>query len=528
MMCLGFSIIGEAAGIESGDLMEGVEYEEGEAFHREGDMLLTSDYTMPENCCLHWYSGDLTIAARVTLTIPEGSFLDISTPVENVFVVEEEACIRIEGAPQVDEEEGSPVRHLTVYGAKTQIDGRIESENAGITCRYNKTYLNGTIHAAQPFLLTEQCQVHITGGEYSSGMKRPITELYAGYYESVIEISGGRFSDNRLKNYLMPGYALEKQADGMYAVVFHGEGEQAGADNFAKSAGMKERAAQIWEYAEELFNEAKQDSIRADGSWINGDIVVVILCVGTVGICLLLVLIDFVRSPLKKKFKIVAELIIAFGIVGGGILFLWNQIQGEQRGQEEAKHAGYEKNAVPDAMLFQNETAELNGLEVYPEGIYLVGQDLEPGTYFFEAGNPESECPTYYVYCSDTPDFTEKEVGAWIMRSYLELKEGSYIRVIGANFVRAGEQPAYEPEVQAGEHIYLPGEYLVGYDIVPGTYQMTVDPYDITITDVILDDESMNFTDYDGRSYEGGPTEITLKAGQHLYVHVGVTVRLTQ
>ncbi len=527
-MCFWFSTVSEAAGKEGIDLLEGAEYEAGEAFHREGDMLLTSDYTMPEDCLLHWYSGDLTIASGVTLTIPEGSFLDISTPVENSFVVEEGACIRIEGAPQIDEEEGNPVRHLTVYGAETRFDGTIESDNVGLTCRFNKAYLNGTIHAAQQFLMTEQCQVHITGGEYSSQMKKPVAEVYTGSYESVIEISGGRFSGNELKKYLMPGYALEKQEDGMYEAVSHEEGEQGGADNPIESADIKEQAIQIWEYAKELFNEAKQDSIQEDGSWVNGDIVVVILCVGTVGICLLLVIIDFIRSPLKKKFKILVELIVAGGIVGGGIWFLWKQVQEERQLQADERYVDYEENTVPDAMLLQNETAELNGLEVYPEGTYLVGRDLEPGTYFFETEDPQSQSPAYYVYSSDTPDFAEKEIGAWIMRSYLELKEDSYIRVIGANFVKAGEQPAYEPEEEAGDAVYLPGEYLVGYDIVPGTYQMTVDLYDITITDEVQDDKSMNFTDHDGVYYEGGTTEITLRDGQHLYVHAGVTVRLAR
>lgn len=36
----------------------------------------------------------------------------------------------------------------------------------------------------------------------------------------------------------------------------------------------------------------------------------------------------------------------------------------------------------------------------------------------------------------------------------------------------------------------------------------------------------MNFTVYDGISYEGGPTEVTLSDGQHVYVYVDVVMKL--
>lgn len=524
---------GQVYAKECGDLMEDVEYEEGEPVHPEGDVTLTEDYTLPENTYLNWYGGSLTIASGVTLTIPEDSFLNVSSPGE-CFTVEEGACIRIEGAPKVnEEEEGNPVCHLLVYASETRIDGTIESENAGLVCMVNKTYLNGTIHAVQQFLMTDQCQVYITGGEYISG-KMPMKEVYTDYYESVVEISGGRFTSDKLKGYLKPEYALIKQEDDMYEAVMQVEDIQieehaATAGTASEPDSIKEKASRIWEYAKGLFEEAKQDSIQGDGSWVNGDIVVVILCVAVVVISLLLVVIDFIRSPLKKKFKILMELIIAVGVVGGGILFLWNQVQKEQHLQAEEKYADYEKTAVPAAVQLQNDKAELDGLEVYPEGLYLVGKDLEPGTYFFESNDPVygvDKRPVYYVYSSDMPDFRDKEVGAWIKRSYLELREGRYIRVIGANFIKAGEQPVYAGEEKEGAHIYPAGEYLVGYDIAPGTYQMTIEPYNIMITDRDLDDKKMNFTEYDGINYEGGPVEITLKEGQHLYVPVETVLKL--
>lgn len=519
---------------ECSDLMQNVEYEDGEAVHPEGNVTLSADYTLPENTYLNWYGGSLTIASGATLTIPESSYLNISSPGEH-FIVEEGACIRIEGAPKVnEEEEGNPVCHLLVFATETRIDGTIESENAGLVCRMNKTYLNGTIHAAQQFLMTDQCQVSIIGGEYSSEKGMLLKEEYTDYYESVIEIKGGRFSSDKIKKYLAEGCVLVKQEDGLYEVCPQkddsGKEEKISAPGTSvESASIKERIGQIWMYARGLFEEARQDSIQGDGSWVNGDIVVVILCVAVVVISLLLVIVDFIRSPFKKKFKILLELIIAFGVVGGGIMFLWNQVQKEQQLQVKDKYAAYGEAAVPVTIPLQNKDAELNGLTVYPEGMYLVGQDIEPGMYFFESSDPvyrPDDRPIYYVYSSNSPDFTNKEVGAWIMRSYLELKAGSYIRVIGANFVKAGTQPVYEADEKEGTPIYPAGEYLVGYDIMPGSYRMTSAPYDVTISDRALDDQRMNFTAYDGISYEGGPMEITLKEGQHLHISVDTVVKL--
>lgn len=523
------------------NLMGNVEYADGEAYHNEGDMVLTADYTLPEDAYLNWYSGSLTIASGATLTIPASSFLNISNP-EDRFIVEEGATIRIEGAPvrdEAEEGENNPLCHLFVYGAETRIDGTIESENAGPVFRCNKVILNGTIHSAQQIFMTEQCQVMITGGEYLSEMKSPIKEVYTDFYESVIEISGGRFSSDKIKSLIRPEYTLEKQADGTFIVVLQKETENltetadVSGEASAEDVSMKEKARQIWEYVRNLFLEVKQDSIQEDGKWVNGDVAVVVLCIATVMICLLLVIIDFIRSPLKKKLKIMIELVIAIGIVGGGIWFLWNQAQKELAEGSQAvradKYRGYEENEVPEPVVFENINSELNGMEVYPEGIYLTGRDLEPGLYFFESNDPVyglDKRPLYYVYSSKTPDFREKEVGAWVKRSYLELKEGSYIRVIGANFIRAGEQPVYEAEEKDGGFLYRAGEYLVGYDIEPGTYQMTVEPYDITIADTALDDRKINFTTYDGTHYENGSTEVTLREGQHIYVYVNVAMKL--
>ncbi len=98
-----------------------------------------------------------------------------------------------------------------------------------------------------------------------------------------------------------------------------------------EAPSLKERIEGIVDYVKGLFMEAKDDSITEDGEWVNGDIVVVVLCVLVVLIILLYIIFDFIRSPFKKKIKILIELALAIGIVGGGIWFLWNQALNEQK-----------------------------------------------------------------------------------------------------------------------------------------------------------------------------------------------------
>lgn len=94
---------------------------------------------------------------------------------------------------------------------------------------------------------------------------------------------------------------------------------------------IKEQIQGIIDYAKGLFMEAKSDSVTEDGNWLNGDIIVVILCVATVLIILIYVIFDFIRSPWKKKIKILLELIIAISLVGGILWYFWNQAVEEQQ-----------------------------------------------------------------------------------------------------------------------------------------------------------------------------------------------------
>ncbi len=112
--------------------------------------------------------------------------------------------------------------------------------------------------------------------------------------------------------------------------------------------------------------EAKDDSITEDGEWVNGDIVVVVLCVLVVLIILLYIIFDFIRSPFKKKIKILIELALAIGIVGGGIWFLWNQALNEQK--EDVIEGGI----IDETDETQNEFIVQGRNFVYNKGIVII------------------------------------------------------------------------------------------------------------------------------------------------------------
>lgn len=502
------------------DLTEEAEYgDDGVFYHPDGDGILISDYTLPENMRFAWYNGDLTIASGVTLTIPEGSTLYVSTGTEFKFTLEEGASIRIEGAPDINEW-GEPKERLEILFAKVYINGTIESGSAGIHCRYSKVYLNGTIHSVQPAVLARECQVSVLGGEYlSSSADNPIINMDPDC-QSLIEIQGGVFSGKGNKNYLFQGYTYEEHPNGVIAVPIPPDSETSAVNG--EKGIIKERIQGIINYAKGLFTEAKSDSVTEDGNWLNGDIIVVILCVAVVLIILIYVIFDFIRSPWKKKIKILLELIISIGLVGGVLWYFWNQAVNEQQ-QKDSDNASYQEESVPEKVLIWNNASLLNELEAYPEGIYQVGKDLEPGIYFFEASDPNESNVCFYIFFSRKEDFGEKEVGAWVRRCYVELKNGEYIYVQDANFVKSGEQPAYQPQQEAASIIYPKGEYLVGYDIMPGSYQVAT-PNEIFVRDTAITGSEVNFSIYSRENYINGDY-IELKEGQ--YINTGIWEPMT-
>lgn len=505
------------------DLTEDAEYdEEGVLYHPYGDGILVSDYTFPENISFGWYHGNLTIASGVTLTIPRGSNFRISPGMDFQFTLEEGANIRIEGEPEVNEW-GDPKERLQISFTRAYINGTVESESTGIHSDHNKLYLNGTIHSSQAAVLARECQVFVLGGEYlSRNAKTPIQNMDPDC-QSLIEIQGGIFSGSGIHDYLAKGFTYEEQENGVMAVPIDSETKAAAV---GEEPGIKKRISGIVDYAKGLFMEAKGDSITEEGNWLNGDIVVVILCVATVVIILLYVIFDFIRSPWKKKLKILIELVIAIGLVGGILWYFWNQAVKEQQ-QGSVNEIAYQEEGIPEKVLIQNNASLLKDLEAYPEGIYQVGRDFEPGVYFFEASDPDEEDTCFYIYFSRRADFAEKEVGAWVRRCYVELKNGDYIYVKDANFIKSKAQPAYQPPAGQGTAITYPkGEYLVGYDLMPGSYQVVTEN-DIYIRDTAINGAEVNFSIYNqDQSYTNGDS-IELKEGQYISTGIWTPMTLT-
>lgn len=505
------------------DLTEGAEYgEDGTFYHPDGDGILISDYTLPENMYFGWYHGDLTIASGVTLTIPKGSTFQISSGMNFEFILEEGATIRIEGEPEVNEW-GDPKERLQISFTEAYINGTIESESTGIHSDHNKLYLNGKIHAVQSAVLARECQVFVLGGEYLDGnAKTPIQNMDPDC-QSLIEICGGVFSGSGVHNYLTPGYTYKENKNGVIVVPIASEMETTELNT--DSITIKERISGIIDYTKGLFIEAKNDSITKEGSWLNGDIVVVILCVATVVIILLYLIFDFIRSPWKKKLKILLELVIAIGLVGGILWYFWDQAIKEQQ-KDNINNASYQEETVPQKVLIQNNASLLKDLEAYPEGIYQVGKDLDPGVYFFEASDPTESDACFYIYFSRKENFEEKEIGAWVRRCYVELKDGDYIYVRAANFIAKGDQPAYSSNQQEDVITYPKGEYLVGYDIMPGSYHVETQN-DIYIRDTAITGTEVNFSIYNQESYVNGDS-IELKEGQYINTGIWGSMTLTK
>lgn len=94
--------------------------------HHEGDVILVEDYTLPENTTLGWYNSNLTIASGVTLTISEGSLLEIAAGKNRLFLLEEGATIRILGEPELNEY-GALKARLDILHMNAEINGTIES-----------------------------------------------------------------------------------------------------------------------------------------------------------------------------------------------------------------------------------------------------------------------------------------------------------------------------------------------------------------------------------------------------------------
>lgn len=548
--CLfGFSIDSYAASKEYTNLMDGTEYDavNDRYFHTEGDGILTADYTLPENTILQWHGGNLTIASGVTLTIPEGSCLEMAADSisgkNRYFVLEEGATIRIQGEAELNEY-GVLKERLNLLHINAEINGTIESDVQGLDASCSDLRLNGTIHSNGPALHVEQCEITFLGGEYLTNGSTVVERKYEPAFECIITVYGGVFSKDMGKRNLADGIEMNRCEDGNYEAVaisqenLNNAESEAGDDEKQKDSvidKIKNFFHMVAEKVKEIFDEAITANGGIKEAWKKPEFIVCMIMVFGIAAAFLYCVYDFIRAPWKQKIKLLVEYIIVIVVVGGGIWLIWEYVNKDIEKQQALVRPEYSEDTEVVKTLIEDELSYMNGLEAYGPGIYLIGEDIQPGVYYLEADDLSAAIAPYYVYFSKTPDFKEKEVGIWVSRSFLKLEKGWYMTVIGAHFVEAGRQKAYEPSEMDGALVYAAGEYLVGRDLAPGTY--TYEPtneesFRIQVRDDAITANEVSWTQYaveEHNNYDMGtnPTIITVTEGQSITIAPWSKAKLT-
>lgn len=547
MICLlTFSMDAYAAPEEYTDLMSDAEYAgaDGQYFHVKGDGILAEDYTLPANTTLNWYGGDLTIASGVTLTISEGSCLNLSfdpiTGKNRTFLLEEGATIRILGEKDYDEY-GDLKTRLNFICVNIEINGTIDSSVQGLDASQSDITLNGTIYSNGPAICYELCEITFLGGEYLVG-NNPITERkYEPAFNGIVEVYGGVFSKEMAKTTLMDGVTMQKQEDGTYkAIAIQEEEANLSESEIATEQGslfdkLKSFFSLATAKAKEVFNEAVDANGGKSEAWKKPEFLVCIIMVLGILAGFLYYIYDFIRAPLKKKFKILIETALVIIIVGGGIWLIWEYVTKDLEAQQALTRPEYSEDAEIVTALINNNLSHMNGLEAYGPGIYQIGKDIEPGTYYFEAVDLSATINPFYIYFSKTPDFKEKDVGLWLSRSYVELESGWYVTVIDARFVKAGEQAVYVPSEIDGCPVYTPGEYLVGRDLAPGTYAYEPannENFHIQVRNGAITAKEVSWGTYDSNgqntyNMSSQPTQFTVREGQTITIAPRSRAKLT-
>lgn len=156
-------------------------------------------------------------------------------------------------------------------------------------------------------------------------------------------------------------------------------------------------------------------------------------------------------------------------------------------------------------------------------GIFVVGEDIEPGRYFFEgSGTAESNFTVFDQEGSNSYSLDDSVV--YFGNYYADLEKGDLIVFEGAD-----DALRMYPETKADFHTSAPykgGLYLVGTDIPAGSYAITVDEDTVdnaqnecaafVMKDLEFEDDSVTETKYVAR---GGSQTVTVKDGEWLELY---------
>lgn len=153
-------------------------------------------------------------------------------------------------------------------------------------------------------------------------------------------------------------------------------------------------------------------------------------------------------------------------------------------------------------------------------GYYVVGEDIDPGRYFFE-GSPTAESH-FYVFDQEGPDsYTLDDSVVYFGNYYADLEKGDLVV-----FDALDDTLRMYPQAKASfapSEPYKGGLYLVGTDIPAGTYTITLDAEASAATeqesaayvmkDLEFDDDSITDTK---PVIAGSSQTVTVKDGEWL------------
>lgn len=149
----------------------------------------------------------------------------------------------------------------------------------------------------------------------------------------------------------------------------------------------------------------------------------------------------------------------------------------------------------------------------YPEGTYVVGQDIPAGEYLLQCsdewgGYVEVRYDDNWGSFDDPDAYVGND--AFENRTYVRFEDGQYVQFERCDAIPADQAPAFD-----GSNGYPEGTYRVGYDIPAGQYTLTqtteYEGYYIIFTDPADEMESI----VENNLFEGSMT-ITVEEGQYL------------
>lgn len=148
----------------------------------------------------------------------------------------------------------------------------------------------------------------------------------------------------------------------------------------------------------------------------------------------------------------------------------------------------------------------------YPEGMYKVGTDLPPSTYFFyKPDDSKAALCSVIVKDGSGSDATPLVVESFNDdHTILTVAAGQYVDVNGANFIDAGITQDYLENINVD---YIPqGAYLVGFHLPAGEYK-TIAEEGAVLSSLTIFEDATQLKPLDVKIVKGSGY-VTLKEGE--------------